>query len=363
MTSTPPLAPGRRVIRSRPVVILFVTLCNVFLGCEASQSAPDRSSDYVFVRGELLHNSPAVGIPFEIRTSGRWLWISDAVGDPGLHQLDRYSGELVQSLGRQGEGPGDFSIGRGELLVRPDDDSGSIWTWDYRLARLTRFSPEEGAEAPVVVTIDRNPMRPDPPWRVGWLEPDLLVGVNPSEKTRFTLFRPSGELVRNVPGDFLGPEEVPIAQRRNSTIEGFSICPWPARGFAIIYFRVGRIEFYDRTARFVRLANIPFPSEPFIRDRGGSFRAVRGREYYRSCVVHADHLFAAFSGRRSADFEGPEGYASEYIHEFDWEGQLLQIYSLRPEIHAIDFGPEGRSFYGSSLTDASIYHFTLPPVH
>jgi hypothetical protein len=293
-----------------------------------------------------------------MESSEGWLWVADAAQDPSLHQLDLASGELVRSIGRKGEGPGDLASSP-QIHAAPADTTGAIWTWDFRLRRLTRFDPTDPLIDPLTILVEPPPTAAAA-WRIAWLESDLLVGIHPSEEERFSLFSASGELRRTAPGTFLGSEEVRLTLRRNVTMSGFLACPWPGRGFAIIYFTVGRIEFYDRDARFVQLASVPFPSEAFVRNGEGSLVAASGREYYRGCLVHEDRLYATFSGRRAADYEGPSSYAAEFVHVFDWNGVLREVYELEPAIHQIEIPATGEVLYGASLNDATIYRFPLP---
>ena len=58
--------------------------------------------------GSVLNASESFGMPTSVAVVGRHLVIADGYGDPALHVLDKRSGELLYSLGGQGEGPGEF---------------------------------------------------------------------------------------------------------------------------------------------------------------------------------------------------------------------------------------------------------------
>lgn len=346
------------MLRETPLFLLVGT-CALSASCGQSSSPYLDHSQFepVSLQGEIFHVSPVVGRPAQLGSSGQRLWIADAARDPDLHMLDRASGDLLHSIGRKGQGPGDLAS-PAQIHVVPGDSSGAIWAWDRGLRRLTRFDGQEPSLDPITVTVE-FPAGVPGPYRVAWLEPDLLVGIHPSEEARFSLFTASGQHVKTVPGTFLGPEQVRLSLRRNVTIGSFNACSWPGRGFAIIYFLVGRIEFYDRDAQLVRLAHVPFPSEAFV-EEDGEFVPARGREYYRDCVVHDDRLYAAFSGRRESAYEAPDSYAAEFVHLFDWAGALRRVYRLEPAVHNMEISAEGGALYGASLSDATIYRFTLP---
>jgi hypothetical protein len=349
------------------MIQLPLTLCGVLLhACDQPRASDGGRPPYFdhtrfqpgLLRGEILTGAPVIGRPVDPGISGQRLWIADAAQDPSVHMLDMGNGELLMSMGRKGEGPGDFSA-RPHLHVRPGDTAGAIWTWDRPLQRLTRLDPEAPLTDPTTITVEPGPG--GLAYRVVWLEPDRLVGIHASEETRFSLLSASGERLRSVPGELLGPKEVSQSLRMRQTTSGFYACPWPGRGFVMIYFRVGRIEFYDREAQLVRLADVPFASEAFTEDPEGDFVPAPDRNYYRSCAVHDDRLFAGFSGRADSDYEDPTpaSYAIEFLHVFDWDGVLRQVYALEPEIHAIAIAGDGGVLFGTSLNTAAIYRYPL----
>ena len=321
--------------------------------------------DVQLLHGEVLSASPVIGEPFQLRSSGDWLFIGDAIHDPSLHLLDRRTGRLIRSFGRKGKGPGDFSSSP-LLLRRPGDSSGVVWTWDMSLGRLTRIDAAAPLVRPTVVQVEHVPGAAfagiATPWRVAWLSPDLLIGVHPSDSAHFSIFSPAGRVLRTVPGDLLGPNEASRGQRLQATMGGLGICAWPDRGYVLIYHRVGRIEYYDSEAHRVRLVDVPFPSEPFTEDEEGKPRLDNSTNYYMACVVYDDRLYAAFSGRRDSDYEGSDAasYAAEFVHVFDWDGALREVYRLDQAIYSIDIPAEGGVIYAGSLTTAAVYRFSLP---
>lgn len=346
-----------------------------FLACAVAWPAscdrgPSREFDHSqleveLLRGEVLSDAAAIGRPAQLRSSGDWLIIGDGLHDPSLHQLDRETGGLVRSVGRKGEGPGDFGSPP-RLHLRPGDSSGVVWTWDRQLGRLTRVDPALPPTSWTVVSVEPVPGAGfagiATPWGIAWLEPDRLVGVHPSDSAHFSIFSAAGRVLRTVPGELLGPDEASRYRRLQATMSGLSTCAWPGRGFALIYHSVGRIEYYDREAQRVRLADVPFPSEAFTEDDQGNPRLNNSTNYYRSCVVHDDRLYTAFSGRRDSDYDPSDAarYAAEFVHVFDWDGGLRKVYRLDPAIYSIDIPAEGRVIYAGSLTDAAVYRFALP---
>jgi hypothetical protein len=234
------------------------------------------------------------------------------------------------------------------------------------LGRLTRIDPAGSLVAPTVVQVDHVPGAAfaglATAWRVAWIEPDLLVGVHPSDSAHFSIVSPAGRVLRTVPGELLGPNEASRYQGLQATMSGLDTCAWPDRGYVLIYHGVGRIEYYDREAHRVRLVDVPFPSEPFTEDDEGNPRLDNSTNYYIACVVHEDRLYAAFSGRHDPDYEGSDDvpYAAEFVHVFDWDGALREVYRLDQAIYSIDSPAEGGVIYAGSPTTAAVYRFSLP---
>jgi hypothetical protein len=341
--------------------------------CVACADEPSASFDHrrfepVPLQGEVLNADPVLARPWAIRWAKGRLWVADGAHDPALHLIDAVSGRLILSIGRKGEGPGEFASVP-TIHIAPGDTSGGIWAYDSSLGRLTWLKPLIPLLDPVTVRVEpalggNVPGGVPVPWRVAWVEPERLIGVNPSDSARFSIISPSGALIRTVPGALLGPMDAPFNERMKATMTGFFLCPWPERGFALLFTHVGRIEYYDRDARAVRVADVPFPSDGFVTDRDGNLKPFYGDNYYKSCVVHDDRLYAAFSGRRDRDYEpgDPASSAAGYLHVFNWSGELTEVFRLNPPVTAIDIPPEGGVLYATSLSTAAIYRFPLSGV-
>ena len=326
-------------------------------GCGWSDSDDDATTQVkvVELRGTAVHNSPSVGMPFLIRMTGDYLWVEDGVGDPSLHLIDPRSGRLIRSVGRSGEGPGEFSGTPMSMIVPPGHTGDSIWAWDRRTRRLVVFSGDDAGASSVQLPRDAGL------YKVAWIDPDRIVGVGPSgDGIGFAMFARDGAQVGSKQGRLLGPEDAPIAARRTITLGGMDICGWPGRGFAMIYYEVARIEYYDREMNFVKTASVPYPSEAFVENDSGDLVPVRDIDRYRACKVHNDRLFALFSGRDSS-YEGSARYAGESVHVFDWDGELRASIGVHPEVNYIDVFRdwEGDVIYGTSESDATVYRFSL----
>jgi len=342
--------------------LLFLFLLSLSEGCSPSrdESFGDEIDHSALqprtLVGTVLSEAPAIGSPLDLNVSGDYLWVSDGLGDPGLHVLDATTGELLHSLGRKGEGPGEFGNAPGSLEVF-QSDPGAVWAWDMRLQRLTRFEPRPISEFEFqILRLDGPRVR-----RVAWPRADHLIGVAMSQDERFTIFGQDGRAERSIPGPILGGDDIPMAARLNATDGPSKVCTWPDHGFAILNFFVGRVELYDLDAQFVRLAQAPFRSEvAFEFLEGGRVQHVTSRAWYYDCAAHDENLFALFSGRLRSAFEGDERFSGRYVHVFGWDGNLKGVLQLDHDIRGIALGESGSVLFASSLVDSKIYRYEIP---
>jgi hypothetical protein len=309
----------------------------------------------IMLSSRQLSAVPAIGKPSLIRIANGTLWLADRSGDPGLHALDPETGALRFSVGRRGEGPGEFARSPFSLTTAPND-GGAVWAFDLTLQRLTRFEPVQGGK---VITV---PLQGVPPiQRVVWVTAGHLIGQANSDEARFSIFAPDGSRQRVVAGALLGSEEQSRALRLNATNSAIQICAWPERGFAIVYFFLGRIEFHDMEGRLVRIADVPFPSDVrFEHDAAGNAMIATPRQWYIDCTATSDLLFALFSGRLRSAFEGDSRFSGEFVHVFGWDGSLRAVFQLDSEIRAISVDSSARVMYAGSLVDARILRYPLP---
>jgi hypothetical protein len=334
-------------------------------GCSSPDADPGSDEDDAFpdhsdlivepLIGQRLSQAPAIAKPWQIQVSGSKLWVVDAAGDPGLHMLDAESGELVRSLGRKGDGPGEFKAGPWDV----DPVSGShdgVWALDRGHQRMTLF------DSRTLPANELQMLRLQGPTTIAnttWLRSDLIVGVTATEQERIVLMDADGRRLRTVAAPFLGPADISYQERQQASATGFRLCAQPpARGFVIVYYTASVIEHYDSTGYLVRRMDVPFPSEPvFERTESGEASFRYDRDHYLDCTSTDERLYALYSGRHIARGEIA---AADYVHVFDWQGAFHGAYRLDWPVRGISIDPEGRYIYAVSLLDAGVYRFPVP---
>lgn len=358
-------ATAKRVLGPRTLLLLGAwTTTQCSCGSEPIEDAWKRSAviDHadlqpISLTGTLLTGSPAIGEPTILAVDAHFLWVADAAGDPGLHAVDLASGEIVLSIGRRGEGPGEFSMSPFSLQVAPGD-SGGVWTFDLGLQRLTRFEPRPLAEYDLkVIKLGGAPRI----WRTAWVGPDRIIGQANSEESRFAIFSADGKRISDVSAPLLGPAGAPTSEGLRASNAAIGLCSWPGKGFVVVYSTVGRIEYYDESARLVRRADVPFASDArFEPDSTRRIRFVEDRNWYNGCSANGEHLFALFAGRIPASFSAERKYSGEFVHVFNWNGEFEGAIALDRDLIAIVVDQAARTLFGASVVDASIWKYSLP---
>lgn len=127
----------------------------------------------------------------------------------------------------------------------------------------------------------------------------------------------------------------------------------------MLYKRAARVEIYDRTAKHVLDAAVPYSIEdPFDRV-GGEIQFVPEWITYSSCWAGNDFLYALYSGDDYGS-ASPGTLGGQEIHVFDWgSGRLVGTLYLDVRIFGFSVDEDSGWLYGGSLADAGIYRFRL----
>jgi hypothetical protein len=287
---------------------------------------------------------------------GGVLWVVDRKGDPFLHEVSIDRSVVVRSIGRAGEGPGEFrSIGSVQI-----DGVGRLWLYDNILKRLTIVDPSI------------------PSWsQAVFLSWDQLVGTltlasRPIGRNRvlvktadpgrpYLVVDTSGTVVRefSVPG--LGPASVSGSSGLEALLQSNACVSGDGETVVVGYLNAPRVDVISVASGSVSHADVPFNHQ-------GTTRAnPRGREvldasrlYYQSCTVIDGHIIALFSGRQVEAFEEGEGALSSYLHVFDLTGKFAGALSLDRPMSSIVSTSEGSMVVGSSAVTGELWHFSLP---
>ncbi len=328
-------------------------------------SLDHRALDVRALEGSMLHSSQALAMPTSIELVGRHLVLVDRYADRPIHVVSTQDGALVRSVGRAGEGPGEFQ----QLWsVSPAPEAVSVfWAFDMALGRLTRFDLADES------TLDR-------PWQsqlltlrantsvtsVAWLAEDRLLGTGFFLDGRFGTFDGDGALLGTVGPIPEHEGAIPVHVLQHAYIGTLRARPDRAR-VVIALRHAGIIEIYDPDGtRLVRVGG-PFPFEPvFEVGEGVSGPQMASGETLRfgyvDVAVTNDRIYALFSGRTRAGF-GVEASLAKNIHVFDWSGRLEHSLELDADVIAIAVDTSLPALYAVRHDPSpAVLEYSLAPV-
>jgi 6-bladed beta-propeller len=253
------------------------------------------------------------------------------VGEAGASELRYFDahGEYIRTVGRKGEGPGEFSSLFGIYAL-----GDTVFAYDYRLSRVTLF----GAEGDYLedVTLGRESGRPLAlyPFRDGFLGVtwSFPEGLNEdfTYSRRPSVFRVFGG--DGVPGDALDelPGEEMVIKAQTDGASTTTLTVRPLMGHSLHQAMVGatfvagttdrfEVRVYDEMGRLARLIRAPSRDVP---------------------VTHEEW----------------EAVIAEELHDAEtasWRSSVLEIAELRP-------APDIRPAYGRFVADREGYVWLAP---
>jgi hypothetical protein len=305
----------------------------------------------VNVQGFEVVDSPILGRISQVRPVGASVVLLDYVGDPFLHQVDS-TGRLVRSLGRRGEGPGDFAA-LINLSVRQEDFE-TVWAFDPRLHRLTGVRLGT-SEVPQVI-----PLTMPFTIRAVVLGRDRIIGLGIVPHSRFVVFGKDGALISEVAGPLLGSDSIPSEVRMKTSLQ-VAICPKPdGSKFGLAYFGAGRLEIYDSTAKMEREARVPIRTNgSFGLNRRGELAGRIPRHYYSDCAASNQYIYALFAGRLVDSTNARTVANASHVHVFDWGGALIGQIVLDVVAEGLGVDPEDRQMFVVGAGVSGLRRFEL----
>ena len=262
-------------------------------------------------------------------------WLEGAV-----HVLDAATGDRLMVFGRKGKGPGEYSSMPAPVRC-PGAPPDQFWLYDFGNQRLTQVDLRRDETEDFDEVQSRGIPSASVPRGIAFLSDSLAVITGYFQNGRVVLWdwrdgslSPLGDLPA------WESEMPPIVLQE--AFQGPLVASPSGRRFALASEKTGRIELYSLTAGYLGLAKVPFEWSPdfVLESRGGQYFPQDGflnRSAYVDLSATEERLYALFSGRSEFHFRGDMEQA-EFIHEFDWDGNLITVHVLdRPVEHiAVD---------------------------
>ncbi|MFQ5679950.1 MAG: BF3164 family lipoprotein [Gemmatimonadota bacterium] len=312
--------------------------------------------------GSVLTASDRLGLPGAVERVGEYLVLTDGLGEAALHVVDRRTGEVRSSFGRNGEGPGEYRAPR-SIDAEPGGDA--FWVFDIGLQRLTRVELREGlparrpADSPVL-TLRASAPTTDPIRLAGGHL--LALGFYPDG--RLAEFDARGTLLRSVGPLPPNPSGVPPSVLQQAYLGRMKARP--DRSLLAVGARyAGEIEIYRADGTLLHRVSGPSPVEPrfAVQETSHGPAMASGddlRFAYLDVAATRERIYALFSGRTRGGFPGEANYG-EYVHVFDWEGRFLEAFRLDADAIAIAADEsEGRLYAVRHLPTPAVVEYRLP---
>ena len=304
----------------------------------------------------------AFAAPTGVALAGDRIVLVDGMAEHPIHVLDRGTGKRLASVGRHGEGPGEFQWPR---AVEPVDPRGSVfWVYDAALSRLTLLDTDSwlGGGASASPTV---PLRS--PAQVTNVVHDAAGGMFAAG------FFADGRIGRfEADGSFAGASG-PLPE---STIEAPpSVLQHAYRGVLKADRGSGRLVLGSRHAGFLevfeadggyrgRIAG-PFEFDPVFQVEAGESGPGLAtgddlRFGYVDVALTSDRIYALYSGRTRGDSPEEAMYGAA-VHVFGWDGALQRILHLDERLMAITVDERSHRLVGvRHLPTPAIVFFDIP---
>ena len=295
----------------------------------------------------VLHRSDELGMPTWMATVGSRLVVIDAIADPALHVIDRGTGDLTRSLGRWGEGPGEF-----QSVWSLDPVAGSaseLWVFDVALRRTTYVDlRDEYFEQELLGEQSINLISPATVTGVMRTNRDELVGPGAFDGGRLGFFDTNGRLVETRgPIPRVDQNLPPIA--RQHMFQSRAVSHPEHNLFAVASRYATSLEIFGADGSLVALGQAPIeitPDAASVTQQYGFTPGEQTKFGYVDVAASRDFIFALFSGRTLAGFEDRSNYGRE-VHVFDWDGALRGVIRLEIDAIGLAVDEDSNSLYAS----------------
>ncbi len=354
---------SRRLPQHTVLSVISFVVAGLFTACDVSSDITS-STARVLTHGVRVEGiapvaqySPNIfGSVFRVVPVGTRLWLNDADRNPFIHIVDESTGNVIQSVGRSGQGPGDFGQVTTLFTLRSGDSS--LWVYDGSNLRMAEYSEQSfshGKTEPLrIVELNRSDIAFMYPLNGG------VLGVRARWPHYYLVMSLEGKVLGTGSPPLPGPDSIPEPQRAEAA-SGATTCPrWDRSGFAQVYRYISRIQSYDSLAQPQQQYSVPFAFEgAFVADSSGETVFKRVRRFYIACAFSNDYLFAVFSGKLVGlkDDDATEG---NFLHVFNNAGKLVKVFSLPAPVAGIAVDAEGRTLYTVSYTQSTLAKYVVP---
>ncbi|MDP9353493.1 MAG: TolB-like 6-bladed beta-propeller domain-containing protein [Chloroflexota bacterium] len=306
---------------------------------------PERDVRPTPVTSRVLQDGSFLRSPDRVAVVGSRLVVLDESST--AHVLRAADGKHLASVGRKGDGPGEF---HSPNAVEPDpQDPASFWIYDMQHARSTRFTLA-GAEGSAVqssgtLQLQTNVLVFQPVWING----SMLVASGLFEDGRLALFTRGGLKIRPVGQLLLDDARQVPAQVWQHAHMGRLTASLQRGRIAMATRHADELAFYSDKGDLIQRVRGSHGYEPRY-----EVRRLKGVPYmtsgddlrfgYIDLASTDHHVYALFSGRTREEAPGRANYA-HYVQVFDWDGRLVRTFELDASVISIAVDRSGEQLF------------------
>lgn len=291
----------------------------------------------------------------QVTVLGDQAWVLDRQSEPFFHVIDLSSGALVRSVGRSGEGPGEFR--RIGTIGRISRDSLGVYDEGSRRLLRVSASDDDWVTSPTTtvqsfgnaVLVSAVPLGRD-----GWL------AKTTSATGTYVVVSTQGELRREITIPFVGPVEAPIDDRAIATMQSNDCVSPDGRQVALTFVSASRIDVYDIETGARTEVAVPDPTDATWVDVDGRLVRNDSTSYYTDCAFTDRSILALYNGRNVRRGGRPYDVSAREVHVFNRAGGLTAIWSLDRGLNRIAVDDNRTHLVGTNAADATVIMFPLP---
>jgi hypothetical protein len=330
----------------------------------SSGSTPETAPEVAVhaLQGTVHHQGEHLGMPMGLAVLDKALVAVDRFADRSVHVVDLGTGDLRASVGREGEGPGEFTGASSIDRVRGEDEQ--VWIFDAVTQRLTRIDlsllgsdgvRSDGEWAREFVSLRSNARVMNP---VHTASGEVLA-VGLFAEGRFGVFDREGRQTEALGELPEWSEPVPPGVLQHAFTGTIKAHPGRMR-FAVGARNAGLLEIFDAVGQRLARARVPEEFGPRFTLNQTDKRVTMAsgddlRFGYVDVATTSGRIYGLFSGRTRGEYPRGQAVYAREVHVFDWSGELEAVLDLDSDVIAIAADERDGALY-------AVRHDPLPAI-
>ena len=310
------------------------------------------------LHARTLYDGLALGVVTALAADSQLIYVGNDEADAPLLIFDAESGKLLGTLGREGDGPGEY---RYVSSIQPlPGGHGSrqrgLLIFDGTARRLTRFHLLDPGtvkiDSPVTATVNAGGYMTG----LAMLPDSSLVGPGLFTSHRLARLQLDGTLIEMLGPTPDNPNGLPVPVLEHVYQSTLAARPDGSR-IALADRFMNHIELYGADGTLRRTVNGPIAVAPVfqVAMAGGAPTMASDENLrfgYVGIAAGQRYIYALFSGRRRGDYGPSEATYADQLHVFDWDGNLVRMVKLDRDIANIAVAPDERRLYGIAVGES-----------